>query len=50
MGHLLAEACRVGREEALVAMRETYRVAKLAGEQLRDTPVPELKARLGLGS
>lgn len=49
MEHLLQEAYREGRGDALVIMRDTYRVARLAGEQVRDAPVPGLKVRLGLG-
>lgn len=48
MGWLLECAYRQGREDALVSMREVFKVARLAGVQVRDMPVPELKRKLGL--
>lgn len=50
MEFLLQEAYRAGRDDALVAMRETYAVARLAGEQVKAAPVPPLKVRMGLGA
>lgn len=48
MEHLLQEAYRAGRNDALVVMRETYSVARLAGEQVKTAQVPKLKRRMGL--
>lgn len=46
---LLEEAYRAGRSDALVAMRETFRVARLAGEQVKAAPVPaDLRTIVGL--
>lgn len=50
MEWMLQEAYREGRKDALVMMRQTYLVARLAGEQVRDAPVPALKPIVGLPS
>ena len=48
MRSLLEGAYRRGREDALVQMREVFRVARLAGVQVSDLDVPELKQWSGL--
>ena len=48
LAHVLEQAYLRGREDALVQMREVFRVAKLAGEQASSAPVPELKRWSGL--
>lgn len=49
MRHLLEQAYRQGRDEALVKLRDVYRVSLLAGRQVSDGPIPvDLKRSLGL--
>ncbi len=46
MRTLLERAYRRGRDDALLKMRETYRVSRLAGVQVAEAEVPDLKIGL----
>lgn len=48
MRHLLEEAYREGRNDALHAMRGVYSTVVTAGRHVAEGPVPELKRKLGL--
>ena len=44
---LLEGAYREGREDGLHGLRKVYEAVKVAGESVRDQPVPDMRARAG---